>query len=690
LKKSIHLNSFSIFIITIFSILILIFILALIINSNQSGLNKSHLESIDKPMIFHRSDPVSSLEQIRVLENSNWTELTTSKLPYGYSNDVIWMKIIIDNPSDNLEEAVILLDLSSLDSIEQFQYENGILKNSLKQGDTFPYYDRLIKTRYFSFPISLERNSENTIYLRIQSSASLNSKILLLDKNYFTEYTSRDNLFFGLFFGFSIAILIYNVIILAFTSEFSFLLSGLTLLLYFLSVFAGSGFGYMYLYADYPIIQSRAYLSFNIVTNISMIYLFSRILALNENSPKIKMFLISLKFSLLTLLALHIYQPQYIIYNLAHTFNLISILSLTGFSFFTLKKDNIIKYYFFALSILFIGFLPIILSLAGFDVGDDFSYYSFLFSSSFILIIVTAGMGRKVYNYKSERDHYVLRLLRKQKQYNRNLERKVKEKTSELSLNLQNLSNDLELARSIQLATLPNLESFVIPNFQIAGSFLPRDRVGGDLYDLSIMDDGRIRAFVCDVTGHGIQAALVTMSIRAELDRIKKRDMPIEKILRQINRTIIASFSDSPLYASAIFVEIDRKNQKLRYASAGHPDQYLITKEETIVLVPQSRILGIHDDTELFSQEISITKPYSLYLFTDGIFESFNNEKEVFGEERFRDILEKQTEGDLQDKLNDVYTYLFDFVADTGFQDDVTMLFLRDDEKFHPKNLDLK
>jgi len=232
----------------------------------------------------------------------------------------------------------------------------------------------------------------------------------------------------------------------------------------------------------------------------------------------------------------------------------------------------------------------------------------------------------------------------------------------------------------------------LIPNgfWDNLGSFLPRDRVGGDLYDLSIMDDGRIRAFVCDVTGHGIQAALVTMSIRAELDRIKKRDMPIEKILRQINRTIIASFSDSPLYASAIFVEIDRKNQKLRYASAGHPDQYLITKEETIVLVPQSRILGIHDDTELFSQEISITKPYSLYLFTDGIFESFNNEKEVFGEERFRDILEKQTEGDLQDKLNDVYTYLFDFVADTGFQDDVTMLFLRDDEKFHPKNLDLK
>lgn len=651
----------------------------LFINKTNNSKRELGAKSSLEYTISHRLDSENSLEKIVALQQSDWIKMYSSKLPYGYLEDSVWVKIRARNSEPTEQQEIILLEQSALDMIEFFQFEGSNLILSKKQGDLFKFQERELQFRNFSFSFSMKPSSETEIYLKIKTSGSLNSSIIIMDKDAFSEYLSKDNLVFGLFFGFMMAILLYNIIIYAFTSEFSFLLSALTLFLYFSLIFVAFGFGFMYLYSSFPIIQSRAYLSFNILTNISMIILFARILTSSDTSTKLNRIPLILLAPLLILLISHIYSPKHIYYNCVHILNLISISILIFISLLSIKKNNITRYYALALVILVLIIAPIIFALSGYVEGDGYSTYSFLFSSSLILIIITSAMGRKVYNYKSERDHYILRILRSQKHYNRKLEKKVREKTYELSNNLQNLSLDIELARSIQLATLPILENFNLPNFKVAGSFLPRDRVGGDLFDLFTMEDGRIRAIVCDVTGHGIQAALVTMSIRAEFDRIKKRDMPIEKILRQLNRTILASFSESPLYASAVLIEIDRKKQIIRFANAGHPSQYIISKDQIVVMDPQSRILGIHDDTEFYHTELALSDPYTIYLFSDGVFEEFNKKMEVFGEQRFFDLIKKNPEENLQEKINNIYDELFDFVGEKGFVDDVTMLFLRDD-----------
>lgn len=659
--------------------LIFIFCFLLFINKTNNSRRELGTKSSLEYTISHRLDSENSLENIVALKQSDWNKMISSKLPYGYLDESVWVKIHARNPEPNEQLVIILLEQSALDKIEFFQFEGANLILSKKQGDLFKFHERELQIRNFTFSFSMKPSSETEIYLKLKTSGSLNSSILVLNKDAFSEYLSKDNLIFGLFFGFSMAILLYNIIVYAFTSEFSFLISALTLFLYFSLIFVAFGFGYMYLYSNFPIIQSRAYLSFNILTNISMIILFARILTSNDGAGKLNKIPLIILAPLILLLILHISSPRHFYYDCVHLLNLSSISLLILISLLSIKKNNITKYYALSLVILVLIIFPIILALSGYIEGDGFTTYYFLFSSSLILIIIASAMGRKVYNYKSERDHYILRILRSQKHYNRRLEQKVKEKTFELSTNLQNLSLDIELARSIQLATLPILENFSLPNFQVAGSFLPRDRVGGDLFDLFTMDDGRIRAIVCDVTGHGIQAALVTMSIRAELDRIKKRDMPIEKILRQLNRTILASFSESPLYASAILIEIDRRKQIIRYANAGHPSQYIISKDQIVVMDPQSRILGIHDNTEFYHNEVAMSDPYTIYLFSDGVFEEFNKKMEVFGEERFFELLRKNHEENLQEKINNIYDELFDFVGEKGFVDDVTMLFLRDD-----------
>lgn len=679
MKKSKIYKFFPTLVLSLVVFLLFIFCFLLFINRSNHSKQEVSSKSVVQYTISHRLDSENTLEKIAALKQTDWIKMKSSKLPYGYLDESVWVKIQAKNPLRTEQLAIILLEQSALDIIEFFQFEDSNLILSKKQGDLFKFHERELRIRSFTFSFSMKPNSETEIYLKLKSTGSLNSSIIILDKDAFSEYLSKDNLYFGLFFGFSFAILLYNIIIYAFTSEFSFLLSALTLFLYFSLIFVAFGFGFMYLYSNFPIIQSRAYLSFNILTNVSMNILFIRILTTNDSFRNLYRIPFIILAPLLLLLILHIYSPKHIYYNCVHLLNLSSIATLVFLSLVSLKKNSIAKYYSLSLVILVLIISPILLALSGFVEGDGFNTYSFLLTSSLLLIIIASAMGRKVYNYKTERDHYILRIIRSQKHYNRKLEQKVKEKTFELSDNLQNLSMDIELARSIQLATLPILENFSLPNFKVAGSFLPRDRVGGDLFDLFTMEDGRVRAIVCDVTGHGIQAALVTMSIRAELDRIKKRDMPIEKILRQLNRTILASFSESPLYASAILIEIDRKKHIIRFANAGHPSQYIISKDQTVVMDPQSRILGIHDDTEFYHTEVAMNHPYTIYLFSDGVFEEFNKKMEVFGEQRFFDLIKKNPEENLQEKINSIYDELFDFVGEKGFTDDVTMLFLRDD-----------
>lgn len=83
------------------------------------------------------------------------------------------------------------------------------------------------------------------------------------------------------------------------------------------------------------------------------------------------------------------------------------------------------------------------------------------------------------------------------------------------------MKEELNLAKKLQTEILPDIPSFA--GIKIHSTYLPMMEVGGDLYDLFEIRPGVLRVFIADATGHGIQAALLTMTLKGILESIKKK-----------------------------------------------------------------------------------------------------------------------------------------------------------------------
>lgn len=226
------------------------------------------------------------------------------------------------------------------------------------------------------------------------------------------------------------------------------------------------------------------------------------------------------------------------------------------------------------------------------------------------------------------------------------LEKKIRERTEELRAAYEKLNSaygqiqaDLNLARRIQKRIMPdNLESF--PGVSLSVHYYPMTDIGGDIYDIARVGEGCTRFFLADAIGHGIQAALITMIIKGEYEKIKAIDDPSEA-LRWLNRSFIDLYGALNAFFSCIIVDVDVNEMLLRYASAGHPDQLFLSKGTIETVRHTGRLIGIKNDIEFDSIERRLSHGDILLLYTDGLFEQYNDREETFTEQDIRDVVMK-------------------------------------------------
>ena len=212
----------------------------------------------------------------------------------------------------------------------------------------------------------------------------------------------------------------------------------------------------------------------------------------------------------------------------------------------------------------------------------------------------------------------------------RNLERKVEERTAELetALEIQSELNrklveaseelkvytdalekrdriireDLLMARRIQTSILP-AQTEARNGFRVSVSYLPMEEVGGDFYDYFILPDGRLRLLIADATGHGVQAALVTMLVKSVWDGIRQTVGGPGDVLEMLNRETIERFGSLTMFFTCAVVDIDRVRGRIDWASAGHPAQYLRTGTEVQLLGHTGMIIGLNADAVYETRE---------------------------------------------------------------------------------------
>ncbi|MCP4133239.1 MAG: SpoIIE family protein phosphatase [bacterium] len=346
----------------------------------------------------------------------------------------------------------------------------------------------------------------------------------------------------------------------------------------------------------------------------------------------------------------------------------------------------------------FVGAANDILHSQGLINSANIQHYTliaFIFAQSYILSKIFSHTFRNVEIFGKENKE----LAEKLELLNRNLEKKVAERTSELqrsnnelealNVHLQEardaLWGEMQLAKKIQSVLLPHTPS--MNGFEIACYMDPADEVGGDYYDI-IHAGGRDWIIIGDVSGHGVLAGLIMMMVQTSINLIVNEVPGItpSKLLAMINKTISKNIEllqdDKYMTITAL---LSHENGLFQF-SGMHQDLILYrSKTKSIETIETKGMwLGVIDDISWTLNDNSMTLDTGdvLLLFTDGITEALDKSAtrgspdmslKMFGIKKLTEVFLKNGEEHPKKIKQEIINSLRDYIT----HDDVTMVVIK-------------
>ena len=202
----------------------------------------------------------------------------------------------------------------------------------------------------------------------------------------------------------------------------------------------------------------------------------------------------------------------------------------------------------------------------------------------------------------------------------------------------------------------------------------PAREIGGDFYDYFMIDANRLALTVADVSGKGIPASLFMAVSRTVMRSVSAGDMATG--VAEANR-LLATQNAACMFVTLFHGVLDLKTGVLRYCNAGHNPPYLLRKKGGRDTLGATGIpFGIDPDIPYRIDEAVLAAGDTLFLFSDGITEAFNEESEEFGTARLEAALEAGRGAAAADLVAGILSATTEFVAGADPSDDITCLAL--------------
>ena len=251
----------------------------------------------------------------------------------------------------------------------------------------------------------------------------------------------------------------------------------------------------------------------------------------------------------------------------------------------------------------------------------------------------------------------------------------VRSKSYAQALDHENMTKDLKKARQVQESLLPaNVPS--LPGWGLAVVLNPAHETSGDFYDFLPLPDGRLGLIIADVTDKGTSAALF-MALSRSLYRTFAADYPDnpEKTMSVTNHRILAD-THGGLFITLFYGILNPLDGTFTYCSAGHYPAYLVRagdgseQELSRTGIP----LGVLEEGNWNSAQVTIEHGDTLVLYTDGITDATNTEGQFFGKERLLDALRKHAGKPAREILDRVLSDVHTWMGDAQQFDDITLM----------------
>jgi predicted ester cyclase len=238
----------------------------------------------------------------------------------------------------------------------------------------------------------------------------------------------------------------------------------------------------------------------------------------------------------------------------------------------------------------------------------------------------------------------------------------------------ERVEQELRVARSIQQASLPE-EVPILEGWQITPYYRPAREVGGDFYDFHLLSEGRLGLVVGDATGKGVPAALVMSTTLGMLRLAAQSYSSPGEMLQRVNEALFP-YIPANMFVTCFYAILDPDSGLLRYANAGHDLPYLHHDGEAEELRARGMPLGLMPGMSYEEKEDSLEVDDSALLYTDGLVEAHDPQREMFGFPRLQALVSEHGEEESLEEA--LLEGLYSFVGEGWVQeDDITLVTLR-------------
>ena len=206
---------------------------------------------------------------------------------------------------------------------------------------------------------------------------------------------------------------------------------------------------------------------------------------------------------------------------------------------------------------------------------------------------------------------------------------------------------EVEVAAAVQQALIPAGDARVVGPIELAGSYLPASRCGGDWWAVDELVDGAVLVVVADVTGHGIGAARITAAARGAHGvalRLGRRRPELAELFDLLDAAVCEVGAGH--YHMTCFAAIVEPGGRVLFTGAGHVAPYLVhppggggQRIGIDALVARGNPLGVKQPLARDIHQLQVTPGSLLLFYSDGLIDCMNARGERLGDRRMQRLL---------------------------------------------------
>jgi len=405
-------------------------------------------------------DPIGSLAIADIVSPqtaASFAPSATATPSFGFTTSAVWARFTVQNNLPDSVEYFLEAKYPLLDRIYLYIPTGTGAFTVLKAGDSFPFASRPIQHKNNIFPIRLLPGEEKTIYLRCETTSSLNLPLILYSPASLAEGVSLEQTLLGIYYGILLVMMIYNFFIYLSIRDSTYLYYVLFVFTYMLFQLSVNGMAFQYFWPSQIWWANNCIPFFIFLAYIFATQFTRKILDTARNVPRIDAILrVSMALSAIgTILTFFVGYPLSI--RLATMMSLTVVALIVAGIICMCKGYRPARYYLLAWSVSMLGVTVFSLKTFGILPHTFITHWGIQFGSAWEVILLSMGLAdrfqlmkqgkeqiQNVYSRQLEEAHGELeKTFRDMEQFKHSLESLLEERTADLSRVNENLTREI-------------------------------------------------------------------------------------------------------------------------------------------------------------------------------------------------------------------------------------------------------